>query len=142
MSFADSPDKAATRQHCATSHQRRPPSRLWPTLLSPPGKVAGVTKDEPRVYGGRRWSVSFTLPSVPPRWIEISTADFAAGVATTLAFDKRETARKLKTRIAVVMRHAVAEGHRTDDPSGRNTDRGAATQRWRTSRTPSQPPPY
>ena len=48
---------------------------------------------------------------------QITTADLAR-VLRPLWHDKHETARKLKTRIAVVMRHAVAEGHRTDDPAG------------------------
>ena len=48
---------------------------------------------------------------------EITTADLVR-VLLPIWHDKRETARKLKTRMGVVMRNAIAEGHRTIDPAG------------------------
>lgn len=48
---------------------------------------------------------------------DITTADIAR-VLLPIWHDKRETARKLRTRIGVVMRWAVAEGYRSDDPTG------------------------
>ena len=47
----------------------------------------------------------------------ITTADVLA-VLAPIWHDKRETARKLRQRIGTVMKWAIAEGHRTDDPTG------------------------
>ena len=48
---------------------------------------------------------------------EITTADLVH-VLLPIWHDKRETARKVKTRLGVVMRYAIGEGHRSDDPAG------------------------
>lgn len=48
---------------------------------------------------------------------EITTADLVE-VLLPIWHDKRETARKVKVRIGVVMRWAMAAGHRSDDPAG------------------------
>ena len=48
---------------------------------------------------------------------EITTADLLR-VLLPIWHEKRETARKVKTRIGVVMRWAIGEGHRSDDPAG------------------------
>lgn len=48
---------------------------------------------------------------------EITTADLVR-VLRPIWHDKSETARKVKTRMGVIMRWAVAEGHRNDDPAG------------------------
>lgn len=48
---------------------------------------------------------------------EITTADLV-DVLMPIWHDKRETARKVKTRLGVVMRWAIALGHRTSDPAG------------------------
>ena len=48
---------------------------------------------------------------------EITTADLVR-VLQPIWHDKRETARKVKTRVGVIMRYAVGEGHRRDDPAG------------------------
>ena len=48
---------------------------------------------------------------------EITTADLVR-VLRPIWHDKSETARKVKTRLGVIMRWAVAEGHRGDDPAG------------------------
>ena len=47
---------------------------------------------------------------------DITSADLLA-VIGPLWVDKRETARKLKGRIASIMAWAIAEGHRDDDPT-------------------------
>ena len=47
----------------------------------------------------------------------ITTADLV-DVLLPIWHDKRETARKVKTRMGVVMRWAMAAGHRSDDPAG------------------------
>lgn len=48
---------------------------------------------------------------------QVTTADLLA-VLRPIWHDKRATAKKVATRLGVVMRWAIAEGHRTDDPSG------------------------
>jgi integrase len=47
----------------------------------------------------------------------ITTADLVR-ILLPIWHTKRETARKVKTRVGVVMRWAIAEGHRRDDPAG------------------------
>ena len=48
---------------------------------------------------------------------EITSADLVR-VLLPIWHEKRETARKVKTRMGVVMRWSIAEGHRIDDPAG------------------------
>ena len=48
---------------------------------------------------------------------EITTADLAR-VLLPIWHSKRETARKVKTRVSIVMRFCMGAGHRSDDPSG------------------------
>ncbi len=48
---------------------------------------------------------------------EITTADLVR-VLIPIWHTKRETARKVKTRVGVVMRWTIAEGHRIEDPAG------------------------
>lgn len=47
----------------------------------------------------------------------VTTADLVR-ILIPIWHTKRETARKVKTRVGVVMRWAIAEGHRLDDPAG------------------------
>ncbi len=48
---------------------------------------------------------------------QVTTADLVR-VLLPIWHTKRETARKVKTRMSVVMRWAIAEAHRSDDPAG------------------------
>ena len=48
---------------------------------------------------------------------KITSADVLAALVP-IWHTKAETARKLKTRLGVVMRWSIAAGHRTDDPAG------------------------
>ena len=48
---------------------------------------------------------------------EVTTADVIS-VLTPIWTEKRETARRVRQRIGTVMRWAVAEGYRDDDPAG------------------------
>ena len=66
----------------------------------------------------RRSLEQYAYPKIgTARVDQITTADLAR-VLRPIWHTKRETARKVKTRIGVVMRWAIAEGHRTDDPAG------------------------
>ena len=81
--------------------------------------LRGGWKDSGRSEGNWRRSMEvYAYPKIGTVPVDkITTADLAR-VLRPIWHDKRETARKVKTRLAVVMRHAVAEGHRTDDPAG------------------------
>ena len=81
--------------------------------------LRGGWKDSGRSEGNWRRSMEvYAYPKIGTVPVDkITTADLAR-VLRPIWYDKRETARKVKTRLAVVMRHAVAEGHRTDDPAG------------------------
>ncbi len=48
---------------------------------------------------------------------EVTSADLVR-VLLPIWHEKRETARKVKTRMGVVMRWSIAEGYRSDDPAG------------------------
>ena len=91
----------------------------------------GGWRDKGRTEGIWRSSLErFVYPAIGSVPVDQITTGDLVRVLQPLWHDKHATAKKLKTRIAVVMRHAVAEGHRTDDPAGntltaalpRNTD--------------------
>ena len=74
--------------------------------------------------GGRsekdwRWTLdNYAMPRLGPRPVDrISTADVMA-VLLPIWNDKRVTARKVRQRIGAVMRWAVAQGYREDNPAG------------------------
>ena len=74
--------------------------------------------------GGRsekdwRWTLdNYALPKLGQRPVDrISTADVMA-VLLPIWNDKRVTARKVRQRIGAVMRWAVAQGYREDNPAG------------------------
>lgn len=61
----------------------------------------------------------FAYPAIGRKPVDrITTADLL-GVLRPIWHDKRETAKKITNRLAVVMSWAIAEGHRTDDPAGK-----------------------
>ena len=61
---------------------------------------------------------AYVTPKLGARRVsEITTAD-VLGVLTPIWVEKTETARRVKHRISAVMRWAVAQGFREDDPAG------------------------
>lgn len=60
---------------------------------------------------------TYVLPKLGDRPIDSIEAGDILRVLTPIWHDKHETARRLKQRISYVLRWAVAEGHRTDDPT-------------------------
>ena len=68
-----------------------------------------------------QWRASlrdYVLPSLGRRRVDtITTADVLA-VLVPIWNDKRETARRVRQRIGAVMKWAVAEGYRQDNPAG------------------------
>lgn len=60
----------------------------------------------------------YAYPRIGARPVnEITTADLVH-VLLPIWHTKRETARKVKTRMGIVMRYTIVEGHRSDDPAG------------------------
>lgn len=104
-----------------------------PTLLRSGGSVPTFAEAAERVIEAHRggwkeggkseenWRSSLQRYVYP--WIgsmpvdEVTTADLVR-VLLPIWHQKRETARKVKTRVGVVMRYAIAEAHRSDDPAG------------------------
>lgn len=76
-------------------------------------------KDGGRSEGNWRSSLErYAFPAIGQTPVdEITTADLLR-VLRPIWHDKHETARKVRTRLGVVIRWAIAEGHRTDDPAG------------------------
>jgi len=75
-------------------------------------------------HGGRsemdwRWTLdNYAMPKLGPRPVDrISTAEVMA-VLVPIWNEKRVTARKVRQRIGAVMRWAVAQGYREDNPAG------------------------
>ena len=68
-----------------------------------------------------QWRASlrdYAMPRLGRRRVaDISTADVMA-VLLPIWNDKRETARRVRQRIGAVMKWAIAEGHRGDNPAG------------------------
>ena len=68
-----------------------------------------------------QWRASlrdYAMPRLGRRRVaDISTADVMA-VLLPIWNDKRETARRVRQRIGAVMKWAIAEGHRDDNPAG------------------------
>ena len=79
----------------------------------------GGWRDQGRTESIWRSSLDrFVYPSIGSMPVDQITAGDLVRVLLPIWHDKRETARKVKHRIGVVMRWAIAEGHRTDDPTG------------------------
>ena len=79
----------------------------------------GGWKDGGRSEDGWRSSLErYAYPYIGSMPVDdITTADLVAALIP-IWHEKRETARKVKTRMGVVMRWAVAEGYRREDPAG------------------------
>ena len=73
------------------------------------GRSAGIWRASLRAYA---------LPALGRKPVDsITTADVMA-VLVPIWNEKRETARRVRQRIGAVMKWAVAEGHRADNPAG------------------------
>ena len=76
-------------------------------------KIGGFTEENWRSSLRR-----FAYPRIGAMPVdEITTADLVR-VLLPIWHEKRETARKVKTRMSVVLHWAIAEGHRSEDPAG------------------------
>ena len=97
--------------------------RTIPTFAEAVEKVIAVHRDGWK-DGGRQeklWRSSlrdYAMPRLGKRPVNrINTADVMA-VLLPIWNEKRETAKRVRRRISAVMRWAVAQGHRDDNPAG------------------------
>ena len=109
---------ARSRGELVTGRQRTVPSFEEATETVLAIHSAGWKK------GGRsekdwRWTLrNYAMPKLGPRPVDrISTTDVMA-VLVPIWNEKRVTARKVRQRIGAVMRWAVAQGYREDNPAG------------------------
>ena len=97
--------------------------RTVPTFAEAAEKVLAIHaagwKPGGRSEADWRWTLdSYAMPKLGKRPVDrISTADVMA-VLVPIWSEKRVTARKVRQRIGAVMRWAVAQGYREDNPAG------------------------
>ena len=100
---------------------RRRQSRM-PTFEQAAGKVHALHAPTWRSArtAVQRWSLmeSYAIPLIGDKTIDAITGADVIGVLTPVWTSKPETGRKLRQQIAAIMKHAIAEGWRTDDPAG------------------------
>ncbi len=116
---------AALENRRAVAQGRDPRDRSGgvPTFAQAVEKVIAI--HEPTWRDGARsaaiWRASlrdYAMPRLGRKPVsEITTADVLA-VLVPIWSEKRETARRVRQRIGAVMKWAVAEGHREDNPAG------------------------
>ena len=94
-----------------------------PTFAAAVDKVLDMHRETWRDSGKSeaQWRSSLTayaFPTLGHKLVsEITTADVLAVVAPVWS-TKRETARRVRQRVGAVMKWAIAEGHRSDNPAG------------------------
>ena len=96
-----------------------------PTFVEAVEKVIAIHRSSWRPGGGseKQWRSSlerFAFPRIGRKRVDrINTADVMSVLLTDdLWNQKRETARRLRQRIGAVMKWAVAQGYREDNPAG------------------------
>ena len=100
----------------------RKPLKPVPRFVEAVDKVIEVHEEgwtNPRIAKQWRSSLNkYAIPTLGSRLVsEITTAD-VLDVLVPIWNTKRETATKVRERMAAVMRWSIAEGHRTDNPAG------------------------
>ena len=94
-----------------------------PTFAAAVDKVLDMHRETWRDSGKSeaQWRSSLTayaFPTIGDKLVsEITTADVLA-IVTPIWSAKRETARRIRQRVGAVMKWAIAEGHRADNPAG------------------------
>lgn len=110
-------NRRAVRQGHDPRRQPDPP----PTFAEAAEAVVLMLEKNWQPREGRLWRSSlrhYVLPALGARRVnEISAADVLA-VLTPLWADRQERARRIRRRIGAVMKWAIAQGHRTDNPAG------------------------
>ena len=116
--------RAVDRDEDPRRRKRTPTGATIPTVVTFAEAVEAVIKlrsdgwkDGGRSAGNWRRSLElYVLPTLGDRPVGAITPADLLGVLAPLAHSRPETCRKLRTRVGVVIRWAVAQGCRSDDP--------------------------
>ena len=120
-----SPRRARRRSRTAATSRRVSTRERAESRPSPPRSTRcstciarrGATPASPK-HNGDRASTAYAFPTIGDKLVnEITTADVLA-VLSPIWNAKRETARRVRQRVGAVMKWAIAEGHRADNPAG------------------------
>lgn len=106
----------------AIEEGRNPKANKTPTFEQAAGKVIALhsAKWRPGSRSREIWKSSlrsYVYPTVGSKRIDLVTSGDLMACLAPIWFTKAETARRVRQRISAVMKWAVAEGHRTDDPT-------------------------
>ena len=106
----------------AIEEGRNPKADKTPTFEQAADKVIELHSAKWRQGSRSReiWQSSlrtYVYPTVGPKRIDLITSGDLMACLAPIWFTKAETARRVRQRISAVMKWAVAEGHRTDDPT-------------------------
>ena len=101
---------------------------VMPFMLKPGRTVAS------RLHSGHASLRDYAMPRLGKKSVAAITSADVLSVLTPIWNTKRETARRVRQRISAIMKWAIAEGHRDDNPAGQpsvrhcqRTDRIAST---------------
>lgn len=123
VSLADAREKALENRRALAQGKDPRRSRAIPTFEQAAEAVIALRADTWR-DGGRTadiWRSSlerFVYPQVGAKRVNEVTSGDVMRVLLPIWNDKRATATKLKSRIGGVMKWAIAQGHRADNPAG------------------------
>ena len=115
--------RRAVRNRQEIEEGRHPRARSTPTFQQAADTVIEIhsAKWRPNSKTRQGWVSSletYVFPTIGDKGVdEITSADVMACLSP-IWFTKADTARRLRQRVATVMRWAIAEGHRRDDPTG------------------------
>lgn len=106
----------------AIEEGRNPKANKTPTFEQAADKVIELHSAKWRQGSRSReiWKSSlrtYVYPTVGGKRIDLITSGDLMTCLAPIWFTKAETARRVRQRISAVMKWAVAEGHRTDDPT-------------------------
>ena len=116
--------RAVALENARAVHQGRDPRErsTMPSFEAAAGKVHRLhapTWRNPKT-AALWWSSmeTYVFPAIGDKLISAVTSADILAVLSPIWSTKRETARRLRQRIGVVMKHAVAQGWRADNPAG------------------------
>ena len=123
-SLAEARQTAFEHRKCARAGgDPRSRARSVPTFADAADKVIAIHRPSwrPGSKSEGQWRASLTdyaIPSLGSKRVDqISTAD-VMGVLLPIWSTKAETARRLRQRVSAIMKWAIAQGYRPDNPAG------------------------
>ena len=112
----------ANRRSIEHGQDPRTKARTVPTLSQAVETVIDLHQanwKNPRAAGQWRASMKgYALPKLGRKTVAAITTSDIMAVLSPIWLEKRETSRKLRQRLGTVMKWAVAEGYRDDNPAG------------------------